>query len=431
MEFWTMQREYAGVTTRFLSKNERLILSAEEEMPLVIEANGSKDSQFLQEFLATHSQQILQDIANYGAVLLRGFEIQNEEDFEKTILSIQGLQGISEAFMSEEGRIHVDHLKYVLHTNAIYKTGGTLYLGGFHSENYYSPDVPSYICFCCFKPSLRGGETGLINMEKVYRHLDLTLKDKLEKKSFFVSKWLISEVADRYQTNTETVEKICQQFDLPMMGHEDEKFILMYKPSIFVHPETKRKSLQINLFELATLNRALRKHFIADYQGKEWFWHRIVWRLPTSVFSVLEFLYLAIAPIFYSPKNALKSLTNKLRTFKAGKKNKLSHVKHPKVGSCFTEPDVQSLAKLLRNYYCSCLWKSGDILLVDNRQVVHAGMPGAGPRLIRAMICNPIEMKYSQSEHGCIDVKTRQSESIGFYIQNESDFKLASLTNKH
>ncbi len=124
-------------------------------------------------------------------------------DFENAILSIEGLQGISEAFMSEHGRERVDNLKYVLHTNTIFKTGGTLYLGGFHSENYYIPDVPGFISFCCRKPSTMGGETGLINMEKVYEHLDDELKKKLENSAYFVEKWLVSDVADRYKIDSE------------------------------------------------------------------------------------------------------------------------------------------------------------------------------------------------------------------------------------
>ncbi len=151
----------------------------------------SKDLVFLQAFLTSHSKAILADISTYGAVLLRGFEVASDADFERTVLSIQGLKGISEAFMSEEGRIHAGHLHYVLHTNAVYKTGGTLYLGGFHSENYYSADVPGVICFYCAKPSQLGGETGLINMEKVYQQLDNDLKIQLEKNTFLVSHWLI------------------------------------------------------------------------------------------------------------------------------------------------------------------------------------------------------------------------------------------------
>ena len=162
-----MHKAYQGVITRFLRKDERFTLSDEEELPLVLEADGAVDPEFLQVFLSSNSRQIIDDMAKYGAVLLRGFDVATDEQFEKIILSIPEFRGISDAFMSENGRTQVDGLKYVLHTNSVYKTGGTLYLGGFHTENYYSPDVPGYICFCCFQASHAGGETGLINTAKI------------------------------------------------------------------------------------------------------------------------------------------------------------------------------------------------------------------------------------------------------------------------
>ena len=315
-----MSNQYAEVTTRFLREDERLILSEEKEMPLVIEAKGAKDSQFLQKFLASNSEKILEDLAKYGAVLFRGFEIDSDEKFEQTILSIQGLQGISDAFMSEQGRTHVGHLNYVLHTNSVYKTGGTLYLGGFHSENYYSPDIPAYLCFCCMKPSRIGGETGLINMEKVYQFLDENLRQRLEKTSFFVCKWLVSEVADRYQITKELIEELCTHYDLPLIKAGKDQFILMYKPSVFENPESKKRSLQINLFELPTLNAALRTCFMDDYQGKTWSWHRFAWRLPAFVLKTLEFFYISFASFFNSPKNSFKILLKKFYAYRASSK---------------------------------------------------------------------------------------------------------------
>lgn len=412
-----MEHEYAGVKTRFLNPDERLFTSDEKEMPLVLEADKSTDLAFLQNFIADNSEKLIADISKYGAVLLRGFEITTDEAFEKTMLSMRGFQGISEAFMSEHGRIHVGNLKYVLHTNAVYKTGGTLYLGGFHSENYYTPDVPSYIYFCCYKPSLCGGETGLVNMEKVYEHLEADLKERLEKKPFFVSKWLVSEAAERYQLSEEKIEEICKQFNLPIVGNGSEKFILMYKPSIFEHPITKKKALQINLFELLTLNAAMRKCFINDYKGKTWFWHRLVWRLPSFVFTTLEFIYVTCASFIYSPKESFNILKTKLNTFMAEKNKKdLPPFDDVKVGSCFTEKNVKNLAKLIRSYYSSCLWKSGDILLVDNKKVAHAGMPGAGPRLVRAMISNPIDMSYTFMQSGTVYCKERETGTVGYYM---------------
>ena len=411
-----MQNNYLGVTTRFLRSDERQMLSQDPELPLVIEAKDSKDINYLQNFLTTYSTKIIEDMAKYGAVLLRGFAVNTDSDFENTVLSIKGLRGISEAFMSEQGRIHVDGLKYVMHTNAVYKTGGTLYLGGFHTENYYSPDVPSYISFCCLEPSSLGGETGLINAEKVYQELDNDLKARLEKHTYFVSKWLLTEVARRYQTSTEIIEKICQQFDLPIIGEGDERFILMYKPSVFEHPLTKKKALGLNLFEIPTLNAELRKIFANDYQGKTWFWHRNIWKLPAVAFKIIENIYITFASLFYSPKESFDILRTKFNFHKANKKKiNIPNFNDTKVGSCFNDDEVKKLAQSMRNYYSSCLWKKGDILLVDNKKVMHAGMPGAGPRLIRAMIANPIEMQYSYQQDGNLICKERQVETVGYY----------------
>lgn len=121
-----MYKEYPGVVTRFLRQDERLILSEENEMPLVIEADGDSNFEFLQHFLASNSHQILKDLAHYGAVLLRGFTVETDEQFEKIILSIPEFRGIREAFMSENGRDLVNNLQYVLHTNSVYKTRNSL-----------------------------------------------------------------------------------------------------------------------------------------------------------------------------------------------------------------------------------------------------------------------------------------------------------------
>lgn len=412
-----MTQEYTGVTTRFLHHKERLITSKEEEMPLVIEAKDSSDLKFLHEFLSLNSEKIIQDMAAYGAVLLRGFDVATDEDFEQTVLKIKEFQGISDAFMSEEGRIHAGNLKYVLHTNAVYKTGGTLYLGGFHSENYYSPDVPSYICFCCFQPSDSGGETGLINMEKIYAHLDEALKEQLEDNKFFVCKWLVSNVVERYGLSKERIIEVCNHFDLPIVGEGEDQFILMYKPNVFEHPLIQKKSLQINLFEIQGLNEEMRKCFMKDYQGKTWFWHRFFWKMPTSVLKLIETIYIVCSSFFYSPKNALNILRFKLKTFKASLKIKSkAPFNEVRVGSCFDDKAVKNLAELIRTYYSSCLWKKGDILLIDNKKVMHAGMPGAGARLIRALICNPLEMDYSAEGTGLIDCRERKKGTIGDVI---------------
>lgn len=404
---------YKGVTTRFLRKDERLINTEETEMPLVFEAKEHKDLKFLQNFLIENSNSLMQDVAKYGALLFRGFDIKTDKDFEDAILSIKGLHGISDAFMAEHGRERVGDLKYVLYTNTIYKTGGTLYLGGFHSENYYSADVPGYICFCCFKPSTLGGETGLINIEKVYGHLSDELKKKLEANPFFVGKWLVTDIAERYKIDTKTVEEICRRYDLPIEGEGEDRLVLMYKPSVFVNPVTQKKSFQINYFSLPALDPVLRKCFLNDYQGKTWFWNRVFWKLPYSIFKSVENAAVFCIALFHSPKELFQMTKSKFKTDRAFKK---LDKKFTKVNSAVAEKEINQLAQLMRDYYCSITWHKGDILFVDNRKVVHTGMPGEGPRTVRALIANPLQMKYTADQPGCLHCHDSPTESIGHYL---------------
>ena len=101
-----------------------------------------------------------------------------------------------------------------------------------------------------------------------------------------------------------------------------------------------------------------------------------------------------------------------------------------KVGTCFTQKDIQKLAQAMRDNYCSCLWKKGDILLIDNRKVMHAGMPGKGKRLIRALISNPIAMDYAFKETGILDAKERTTSSIGEYLSTATLPEEISRNNK-
>lgn len=406
-------KDYKGVTKRLLRKDERLINTQETEMPLVFEAKEHKDLKFLQDFMIENSHDLMEDVAKHGALLFRGFDIKSDKDFEDAILSINGLHGISDAFMAEHGRERVGDLKYVLYTNTIYKTGGTLYLGGFHSENYYSADVPGFISFCCFKPSTLGGETGLVNMEKVYEHLSDDLKKKLEEKPFFVGKWLVTDIAERYKIDPQTVEEICRQYDLPIVGEGEDRLVLMYKPSVFINPVTQKKSFSINFFSLPSLDTELRKRFLNDYQGKTWFWNRFFWKLPYSIFKSVENAAVFFIALFHSPKELYQMTLSKWKTDRAFKK---LDKKFTKVNSCFSEEDINHLATAMRDYYCSITWQKGDILLVDNRKVAHTGMPGEGARTVRALIANPLQMKYSIDQPGTLACQDSPTESIGHYL---------------
>ena len=124
----------------------------------------------------------------------------------------------------------------------------------------------------------------------------------------------------------------------------------MHKPSVYVHPVTNKKALQINFFELRQLNSALRKCFINDYQGKTWFWHRLVWRLPEAAFKMLEHVYVMFASFFYSPKDSLGILWGKIKTLFLFTKKVATSFDTEKVESCFNKQEIHDLAKQMRDH---------------------------------------------------------------------------------
>jgi len=50
-------------------------------------------------------------------------------------------------------------------------------------------------------------------------------------------------------------------------------------------------------------------------------------------------------------------------------------------------------------------WRRGDVLLIDNLQVHHAGMPGFGPRDIKVIMGNPVPLGHANGG-GLLQVKT-------------------------
>lgn len=378
-----LSHSYSGVTTRLLDREERLI-STEEPTPLVIERQGSSGSLgFLREFLSSNSSEIVMDIATHGAVLLRGFDLRCPQDFESATLAISNFQGINECLMSEPGRELVLGTRFVLHTNNLYRTGGSLYLGGFHSENYYSPDVPNYIAFFCEQASRIGGETGLVNTAKLFSDLPEALKTELKQRPYWVVAWPLAKMGSRYGVNAEQMEQFCLDAGLPVVTQYGQKYVSMYKPCVFEHPITKEHALAFNYsVELMKygLDRAIQRVFLPDYSSNEWLLHRLSWRFP--LIGLLDKLDV----LFRDPGTVWRTLTRK--SFDA------------RVGEIFSKEAIGLLAQSIRNRYSSFKWRAGDLLIVDNLKMAHSGMPGSGARTLRVLICNPIRMRYDSKGPG-------------------------------
>lgn len=384
-------QRYSGVICRLLHESERRVPTQEPQTPLVFEPSDSRSGAFLHEFLTAHSPQIIEDISIHGAILLRGFEVDGVGDFERQILSIREMHGMNEVLLSEAGRTLVEGTRFVLYTNTLYKTGGTLDIGNFHTENYFLPDVPRYISFLCLTPSKLGGETGLLNMAGLYADLPDFLKRQLEDRACLVDAQPVAAMAKRYGLPVETTEAFCATAGLPIQNIEGTNYVVINKPSVIEHPLTHERALVVNLINVKGVRQAMVAALWEDYSGLQWIVHRFCWKHP----------WLTSLPYLISHPRVALGLLQTILQRKFGRLRAAAVPPGPRVlNSLFRKEDIEILATSLRRRYSSFLWKRGDILIVDNLKMAHSGMAGFGARDLRALICNPIALPRTRDACG-------------------------------
>jgi alpha-ketoglutarate-dependent taurine dioxygenase len=378
---------YHDVVTRFLDPKERGQITHEPSTPLVIEPRDNNSIEFLSNFLKENSTSLKNDLAEFGAILLRGFETRTDQDFELTLTSIEGFRPISEVLYKEAGRQIIENTNAVFPTNSIYKTGGTIDLPSFHNENYYSPDVPRHISFFCKQPSSLGGETGLVNMTKLYANLPEQLRSKLKSKSLLTLYVELESWANECNRSVSDLIGFCHDHQLPVIAAGGKHYFTLFKPSVITHPDSGDECLLLNFNHLNSqgLSDFILQEFKKDYRGKRWWFHQACWMIPDWLLSLKYFSWKETFELLKS-----RSKTTQLPYF------------GDDLNSIFSKQDFPLLAKLIRRHHTTFLWKKNDILIIDNLKMAHEGMPGAGERLLRVMMCNPMKIALNSKDQGFV-----------------------------
>ena len=385
------------------STEERSCSSGDADVPLVIEAVPGQSRTALRGHLAQHSTAVLQALHESGALLLRGLSVSSTREFEEVLFGIRGLSAMRGYFMAELGRVLVPGSTRVFHTNAFLKTGGTFYFGGFHAENYYSSDVPSFIAFCCLDSPWLGGETGIVQMARAYDELGADLKAKLEREPSLATSWEISEIARRYDLDDAAAQRLCEDAGFTVIDDGEQKRALLYKPTVVVHPVTGKRALHFNVSgELAGFDDRVRARLRGAFAGPAWALHRLGWRHP-EVMELLDAAY-KVSNVLHKPR-VVAQLAREfvLRPLQARRKAARSseivaHSGAPeKLGARLTDSELDELAAAIARHTNMIKWRRGDILLLDNLQTLHNGMPGLGSRRIEAALCNPLALRWPVS----------------------------------
>lgn len=218
------------------------------EMPLVITPRWQNSLSFLKGWMEANRQWLDDMLLQYGAILVRGFEIESGADMQVAAQAFQ--PHLNNTYRGTSPRTLIAGTTHVFSAAEV----PTNYPIAQHIEMSFLPAPPKQLFFGCLKPSKSsGGETALADFRKVYQDIPLDLKQKLLEKGIRytrthkkVGSYFTYDVADMlgwpelFGTDSkEEVERMCREENIPFEWQGDTFVSVTQSNAFQLHPVTK------------------------------------------------------------------------------------------------------------------------------------------------------------------------------------------------
>jgi hypothetical protein len=286
----------------------------------------------LRKFIAENSPRVNARVRSKGAVLFRGFDVSEPEQFREIVIDLCG-----EPWTYTEGSSERRQLGEAVYTSTEYPPQYAISL---HNELSYTNRWPSRLCFCCPVAPAVGGQTPLSDSRRILGSLPRDLVAEFDQRRIRYLRNLRSEEVPGlglswqavWETgNRDEVEAYCAREQIDFEWRDDGSlWTSQVRPAIATHPETGERVWfnQVDQFHPSNLG---------DDAG-----------------DLLELLGPEALPI-----NA---------TFGDG--------------SAIPDEMVDVVRKVSWAEATAFDWQVGDLLVIDNMLVAHGRMPFEGPRRI-------------------------------------------------
>lgn len=317
----------------------------EEKLPLVLEAK--KEGLPIISFLQKNEEMLKEGILRYGGVLLRGFPVKDEKDFEKIIEALNLGKSVN----------------YIGGDSPRTKVRGGIYTSTeappsvkipLHNELSFVKFFPRHIYFFCEHAPHTGGETILGDARKIYSGVHPAVVERFAAKeikyvSSYYYKSLLMEWVNSLQPSHKTwrdvfetedksaVELLCCENEFAFQWLKNDWLrISQQRPPVLDHPVTKERVWfnQVHLY---------------DFNPKLLGWWRYIG-----------------AKLFY-----------------ARKETRLHEVFYAD-GSRIPRRDIYHLLDVLDANTVKFPWHKGDVLILDNMLAMHGRAPFTGKRRVLA-----------------------------------------------
>ncbi len=281
----------------------------------------------LAEWSESHKAMLQEKLDQHGAILFRGFSIDNEIVFERFARTL-----CSDLF--KENGEHTPVTKTGIQTPVFYPADKQLL---WHNENSFNYQWPAKIFFACATPPSQGGATPIVDSRRVYAQLDPSLRERFKHKQVMYMRNYGDGLGLDWRTVFRTsdkaeVEAFCNQNHILFEWKAGDRLrTRMIRPAVIRHPRTGELTWfnQAQHWHVACLDSATRDSLLGLFTEED---------LPRHC--------------YYGD------------------------------GSSIEDSAMEEILGVYRDLEISTPWQKGDVMLLDNTLVAHGRDPYVGERRI-------------------------------------------------
>jgi alpha-ketoglutarate-dependent taurine dioxygenase len=328
MEFASWKKEQRGAPASHRAVTQRGRVEGCAQLPLTYKALVPQLD--LARWYALHADQLAEELAQHGAILFRGFDVQTESCFKNFSSA-----AIPNQAAYVQGATPRTKLQPGVYTSTEFSADHEI---GLHNELSYVLEPPRKIAFCCLTAARDGGQTQIADVNAVYRNLDPAIVEAFEQRGGWMLKRNYHQgfgptvFSSFVLDSMEEIARYCEREQVELNQLSDQ------------HVMTRQ------------VRAAVRNH--PDSGMKLWMNHAAFWHPDNlsvevrarlgEMFSVDDFPY----STYFGDGTAIDSATMR------------------QISAAYRQAEVKFD------------WKRGDVLLLDNWRVAHGRKPFSGERKV-------------------------------------------------
>ena len=322
-----------------IAANEEVVsirpLFEDKSFPLLIEANqmGLDPTAWLK----NNTLDVTHHLNNHGAILLRGFDIENEEDFRRTAAEF-----IPTLAKYMEGATPRTDLGKGTYTSTEFPQELSI---AQHNELSYVKHWPMKIAFCCMVAASEGGATPIADVRQVYNFIDQDIREKFERLGWMLVRNYGNGLGPTWQKafNTDKIEDViayCKEADIELeIISEHQVRTTQVRPAIHYHIHTNEPV---------------------------WFNHAAFWH-PSSLCPIIR-----------------KELVSQFG------ERELTYNTLYGDGTVIPDDVITHINEAYDKARVAFPWQKGDLLLMDNMLISHGRDPFKGDRRVLVSMGEPV-----------------------------------------